>query len=204
MPATMKSRKPKRSPTTPDRILDVAQRLMQKRGYNGFSYADVAGEIGISKASLHHHFSTKAALGAAIIERYAGQTRDALAGIAADKPAAPERLAAFAQLYADVLAKDRLCLGAMLAAEFGTLPQPMQKTVRQFFNDNHGWLEQVIAAGRTARTLSPQGSDGDAARVVLGGLEGAMLIARPLKDIDSFHLTARALLAGLQPRSRAM
>ena len=201
MPATMKRRKSKRSPTTPGRILDVAQRLMQTRGYNGFSYADVAAEIGISKASLHHHFSTKAALGAAIMERYTQQTRDTLARISADKPAAPERLAAFGQLYADVLAEDRLCLGAMLAAEIATLPQPMQKTVRQFFNDLQGWLEQVIAAGRGARTLSPQGTDAEAARVMLGGLEGAMLIARPLKDIDSFNVTARALLTGLQRRT---
>lgn len=200
MPATTKSRKSKRSPTTPERILDVAQRLMQKRGYNGFSYADVAAEIGISKASLHHHFSTKAALGTSIIERYARQTREALARITADKHAAPERLAAFAQLYADVLAEDRLCLGAMLAAEFGTLPQPMQKGVRQFFRDNQGWLEHAMAAGRGAHTLWPQGNDAEAARVLLSALEGAMLISRPLKDIESFHMTARALLAGLQRR----
>jgi len=201
MPATMKNPKSKRSPTTPERIVDVAQRLMQTRGYNGFSYADVAAEIGISKASLHHHFRTKAALGGAIVERYARQVRESLAGIVADKHVAPERLAAFAQLYVDVLAEDRLCLGAMLAAEFATLPQPMQKTVRQFFRDNQAWLEHVIAAGRAARTLAPQGSDADAARVMLGGLEGAMLIARPLKDIDSFNVTARALLAGLQRRA---
>jgi TetR/AcrR family transcriptional repressor of nem operon len=201
MAATMKSRKSKRAPTTPARILDIAQRLMQTRGYNGFSYADVAAEIGISKASLHHHFSTKATLGAAIIERYARQTREALARISADKHSAPDRLAAFTQLYADVLVEDRLCLGAMLAAEFGTLPQPMQKTVRQFFRDNQDWLEHVIAAGRGARTLRPQGNDADVARVMLGGLEGAMLIARPLGDIDSFHATARALLAALQRRS---
>ena len=200
MPATLKRRKSKRSPTTPALILDVAQRLMQTCGYNGFSYADVAAEIGISKASLHHHFSTKAALGTAIIERYARQTREALARITADRHAAPERLAAFAQLYADVLAENRLCLGAMLAAEFGTLPQPMQKTVRQFFKDNQAWLEHVIEAGRGARTLWPQGNDADAARVMLSGLEGAMLIARPLKDIDSFHVTARALLTALQRR----
>ncbi len=201
MPAPTKVRKTKRSSTTPDRILDVAQRLMQTRGYNGFSYADVAAEIGISKASLHHHFSTKAKLGAAIIERYAGLIAAALAAIDAGEREATERLARYTQLYADVLSQDRLCLGAMLAAEFATLPQPMQKTVRQFFRTNHNWLESVIGYGRKAGNLAPQGSDVDAARVLLSGLEGAMLIARPMKDIDSFYVTARALLANLQRRS---
>ena len=66
--ATKKARKTKRPSSTSHRILDVAEYLMQTRGYNGFSYADVAGEIGITKASLHHHFSTKAALGAAVLK----------------------------------------------------------------------------------------------------------------------------------------
>ena len=200
MPAPIKAKKTKRSPTTPDRILDVAQRLMQMRGYNGFSYADVAAEIGISKASLHHHFATKGALGAAIIERYADLIRQTLAGIDADEREATERLVRYTQLYADVLSQDRLCLGAMLAAEFGTLPQPMQKTVRQFFKSNQSWLESVIAYGRKAGSLVPQGTDVEAARVLLSGLIGAMLIASPMKDIDSFYATARALLANLQRR----
>lgn len=38
-----------------DDILDVAQRLLQTRGYNGFSYMDVAGAVGIRSASLHRH-----------------------------------------------------------------------------------------------------------------------------------------------------
>ena len=40
---------------TASKILDVAERLVQLRGFNGFSYADVAEELGISKASLHYH-----------------------------------------------------------------------------------------------------------------------------------------------------
>ncbi|MBS0388958.1 MAG: TetR/AcrR family transcriptional regulator [Proteobacteria bacterium] len=170
---------------------------MQTRGYNGFSYADVAAEIGISKASLHHHFRTKAALGAAIMQRYADGTARALADIEADEPEATERLARFSQLYVDVLRRKRLCLGAMLAAEFGTLPGPMQKIVRQFFRTNHDWLQGTISHGRKAGSLAPQGTDAEAARVLLSGLAGAMLVARPQKDLDGFQVTARALLAGL-------
>jgi TetR/AcrR family transcriptional repressor of nem operon len=36
---------------------------LQTRGYNGFTYADIAAELGIAKASLHHHFASKALLG---------------------------------------------------------------------------------------------------------------------------------------------
>ena len=198
MPAARKKpAKSKRSAGTPDRILDVAEQLMQTRGYNGFSYADVAGEIGITKASLHHHFSTKAALGAAILERYARAFRDALAAIDAADLGAPLRLERYTRLYADVLEQDRLCLCGMLAAEYATLPKPMQRTVRTFFTDNERWLARVIGDGRSGGTLHPRGSDEQVALALLGGLEGAMLVAWPLKNMASFATAARQLLASL-------
>jgi AcrR family transcriptional regulator len=52
---------------TAARILDVAERLVQTRGFNGFSYADVAGELGVTKASLHYRFPGKAERGEALI-----------------------------------------------------------------------------------------------------------------------------------------
>ena len=51
-------RKP--APDTAQRILDIAERLVQTRGFNGFSYADIAGALAVTKASLHYHFPTKA------------------------------------------------------------------------------------------------------------------------------------------------
>ena len=52
---------------TASRVLDVAERLVQVRGFNGFSYADIAAELHITKASLHYHFATKADLGEALV-----------------------------------------------------------------------------------------------------------------------------------------
>ena len=48
---------------TSQQILDIAQRLVQTRGFNAFSYADIANELNVSKASLHYHFTSKAKLG---------------------------------------------------------------------------------------------------------------------------------------------
>jgi TetR/AcrR family transcriptional repressor of nem operon len=193
-----KARKTRRPPGTPERILEVAARLMQTRGYNGFSYADVAAEIGITKASLHHHFSTKAALGAAVLGRYARGFREALAAIDAAGGDAPLRLNRYAKLYEDVLDQDRLCLNAMLAAEYLTLPAAMQKTIRAFFADGERWLARVIGEGRAGGKLHPRGTDDEVASMLLGGLEGAMLVAWPLQDSASFAASARQLLATLQ------
>src|ERR1039458_4825940 len=100
----------RRAGDTRTRILDVAERLVQVRGFNGFSYADIAAELAITKASLHHHFPSKAGLGEALILLYTERFIDALAAIDAEASAAPAKLNAYAGLYVDVLREERMCL----------------------------------------------------------------------------------------------
>src|SRR4051794_36242328 len=67
MPQSAKESLP---PPTSDLILDVAQELLQTRGYNAISYQDIADRIGIRKASIHHHFPNKSDLAQALVRRY--------------------------------------------------------------------------------------------------------------------------------------
>jgi len=190
---------PTKMPTgTAQRILDVAERLVQRRGYNGFSYADVADELGITKASLHYHFASKAELGEALIERYSARFMDALQALDAAPSQPSAKLEAYAALYADVLREQRMCLCGMLAAEYQTLPPAMRAGVLRFLDDNTSWLADVLSDGRTQGTLSFDGAPVDAARAVLAGLQGAMLVARPYSDLTRFQAVAAQTLAGLR------
>jgi TetR/AcrR family transcriptional repressor of nem operon len=183
---------------TAERILDLAERLIQTRGFNGFSYADIAEELGIRKASLHHHFPTKSDLGRRLLLRYHERFLGALAGIdaAGKKPRA--RLQAYAALYEGVLRDgERMCLCGMLAADFTTLPKGIRDEVRRFFDVNEAWLARVLADGRRDRSLKFSGPVDAEARVLLDGFEGAMLVARTYGDPARFTSTARRLLAGL-------
>src|SRR5215210_4702045 len=129
---------------TAARILDSAERLVQSRGFNGFSYADVAAELGVTKASLHYHFAGKAELCEALIGRYAARFAQALEAIDAGGGDAPAKLAAYARIYGDVLRDQRMCLCGMLAADYDTLPEPMRDAVLHFFDDNEGWITNVF------------------------------------------------------------
>jgi TetR/AcrR family transcriptional regulator, transcriptional repressor for nem operon len=182
---------------TAERILDVAEALVQSRGFNGFSYADVAEALGISKAALHYHFPGKAELGEALIARYASRFGDALVAVDRDEPDGPAKLRAYARLYADVFQDDRMCLCGMLAADYATLPDPMRERVVRFFDDNERWLARVLEAGRSDGTLRFHGSPRSVARTLVGGLEGAMLVARPYGDIRRFRAAAALLIDGL-------
>ncbi len=182
-------------------ILDTAERLVQVRGFNGFSYADIAGELDLTKASLHYHFAGKAELGRALIERYTDRFGRALDEIEAAGGAAPAKLAAYVEIYAAVLRDRRMCLCGMLAADYDTLAEPMRAAVVDFFDRNEAWLVHVLEQGEREGTLRLSGSASEAAQALVSGLEGAMLIARPYGDVSRFESASRRLLATLSAQS---
>jgi TetR/AcrR family transcriptional repressor of nem operon len=181
---------------TRSRILDVAQRLIQARGFSAFSYADIAAAVGIRKASIHHHFPTKADLALALMARYRTSFDAALASIMRDHHRAEARLTAYRRLFANVLRDDhRLCMCGMLAADFEALPAKVREEVRGFFDDNETWIASVLAEGKRRGETSSRGTPRARARVVLAALEGAMLVARTYGDVARFDAVARAVLA---------
>jgi TetR/AcrR family transcriptional repressor of nem operon len=184
---------------TAERILDIAERLAQTRGFNGFSYADIAAQLPVTKASLHYHFASKAALGSALIMRYRAVFVRALDAIDSESRSAWEKLQRYVALYDNVMRDDRMCLCGMFAAEYSTLPAPMQEELRRFFDANEQWLTAVLAQGREAKELSFWDSPHERARVFLGALEGTMLVARSYNDDERFRVTAEHLLADFKP-----
>jgi TetR/AcrR family transcriptional regulator, transcriptional repressor for nem operon len=192
----MAAKRTRETNDTAARILDIGERLVQVRGFNGFSYADVASELDMTKAALHYHFPGKAELGRALIERYTLRFTEALADIDERIPDAPDKLAAYAGLYSEVLRGQRMCLCGMLAAEYQTLPDPMRDAVIAFIDLNEAWVEKVLSDGQRAGTITLAGPASNAARLIVGGLEGAMLVARPYGDLARFDTAAEGLLAG--------
>ena len=181
-------------------VLDVAEELVQTRGYNGFSYADVAARLGVTKASLHYHFPSKADLGRALIDRYQRLFDAALSAIDRHSSDPRDQLRQYVALYESVLSNERMCLCGMLAAEIATLPVPMQQGLTSFFDANERWLTTVLESGLRSGVLQFKDSANERARLLLGALEGAMLVARSYRDPHRFHAAAEHMLADIDGR----
>jgi TetR/AcrR family transcriptional repressor of nem operon len=179
-------------------ILDVAERLAQTRGFNGFSYADIAAQLGVTKASLHYHFPSKAGLGRALIARYQTVFSSALAAIDRRAHDPAERLRRYVALFETVMSDDRMCLCGMLAAEYATLPRPMQQQLKRFFDANEIWLASVLDDGCRAGDFGFSEPAAERAQVILGALEGAMLVARSYGDPRRFRSAAEHVLGDLR------
>lgn len=198
-----------RSMQTADRILDVAEELVQVRGYNAFSYADVAAALGIQKASLHHHYASKEDLGMALLERYRRRFLEALREIESECGSATGCLDRYVRLYADVLHRGRMCMCGMLAADIETLPRSMRRGIEGFFAENAAWLTRVLEQGKARGDLLLEESPAATATFIVSSLEGALLVARANGRPRQFDHVARLILRrlrpepGPKPRSRA-
>ena len=182
---------------TATRILDIAEHLVQVRGFNAFSYADVASVMSVTKASLHYHFPSKAILGETLIRRYQGGFQAALTTIERSGEPAAAQICSYIAIYRNVLASGRLCLCCMLAADYMTLPKLMQDGVRRFFDLNYAWLAGVLESGRNAAELDFDGPAMEVATFMVASLEGAMVAAWVDCGGDRFAMIGDRLLASV-------
>lgn len=191
---------------TYERILDSAEHLMVSRGYNAFSYADISGELGVGKATIHHHFPTKADLAAMVLARYRKSNRRHIEGLFAAVSDPVARLEAYVGYWEDCIARQDLpfCIGALLASELPSLPDAVVQQVRGHFADLSGWLGAVIEDGVVSGHLKAVRGPKAEAETLMATVHGAMLAARVAgSDPAVFSAIARPALDRLKPTVEA-
>ncbi|AZF47778.1 TetR/AcrR family transcriptional regulator [Pseudomonas sp. R2-7-07] len=162
--------------TTKAALLHAAETHMRSKGYSAFSYADLAAQIGIRKASIHHHFPTKESLGAKLIKDYVQRFEETLKAIEAMHADPLLRLRGFSRLFVISANDGLLPLCGALAAEMAALPLSLQALTRRFFESQLHWLQSILGdAVEKHRWVLDKPVD-VYAFMLLGALEGASLI----------------------------
>ena len=172
-------------PAKAQEIISIAQSLIQNRGYNGFSFRDVAEAVGIKSASIDYHFPTKSGLVKAIIADYRAAFQLALDEIDARNLPGLEKLEAYAGLFKDTLRTHGcVCLAGILATEVGSLDEEVRVAVDGFFAEQANWLESAVRRGQGEGNIKPDVDAKAFAPAFVSGLEGAMIIARNKGSLD--------------------
>ncbi|WP_153771431.1 TetR/AcrR family transcriptional regulator [Labrenzia sp. CE80] len=181
----------KKTSQTEDRLLDLAESLIRKNGYNGFSFRELAAGIGVKSSSVHYYFPTKAHLGAKVARRYTDrfvallEKNLASAGPGLTADAILDRLHA---LFRKALTEDgQMCLCGVLAAEAAGLPEEVAMETRTFFSRLSQCLEDALAQTTWGQGQSAQARRG-AALKALALYEGALLVARLNGSTELFDL----------------
>ena len=179
-------------------LLNSAELAVRQRGYNGFSFADMARDVGIRKASIHHHFPTKADLALQLIDRYAAQFETALSNIDTAEANAAIKLQAYHALYRDALAGGtQLCLCVSLSAGRDSLTDPVLNRLNQFHEDSIAWLQRTFAEAAQDGSVCGLTDPDSEASATLALMEGAQLMSRAAANIGQFDDATAAFLSRL-------
>lgn len=175
---------------TKQRILLTARRMVQARGYNALSFREIAKEVGIKSAGVHHHFPTKGNLGAALARQYTEEAVKLLHDLLGTFKNEHETLERYTSVFRSALVQDnRMCLCGIMAAEHHDLPDEVRVEVDRFTEVNVDWLCKILSFredARDAQAIKRQ------ALAIFASIEGAQLVARGRGDVSAFDDTVRA------------
>jgi TetR/AcrR family transcriptional regulator, transcriptional repressor for nem operon len=190
---------------TANRIITAGRELIMRRGYNGFSYADIAEAIDIRKASIHHHFPAKTDLVIAVLNDWQEAFHADVEALEASGADAVAQLRAYVGHWERCIADDSapFCVAGMLGAELPALPEEVAQGVKAFFDNLTSWIEQVLESGVKNDLLKLDAPVQTEAATLVSLVYGAMLTARAFGNVTLFNdATGGAVERLVKPRKR--
>jgi len=188
--------------TTRDHIIEAADQLFYRRGYEHTSFADIAGVVQISRGNFYFHFKTKDEILDAVIDRRLVDTREMLDRweIEGNHPA--DRIRSFINILITnrVDIKRYGCPVGTLCTELAKLDHAARPEANALFTLFRTWLRRQFAR---------LGRDADAdtlAMHLLARTQGVATLASAFHDesfirqeVEQMH----AWLSSLRGRRRA-
>lgn len=174
-------------------IIRRTNELLASGGYNGFSYADIAELVEVRKASIHHHFPTKADLVKATVALHRDATRRGLQSLDELTADPLERLVAYSRFWAECIegSNPPICICALLAAELPAVPAEVADEVKGHFRDLHAWVTSNMEEGKSKGKMQLVDAPSAEASMFMASIHGAMLAARATGDALLFWEIAK-------------
>lgn len=178
------------------KALEIVRRtneLLASGGYNGFSYADIAELVDVRKASIHHHFPTKADLVKATVALHRDAVRRGLQSLDESTADPLERLVAYSRFWAECIEESNppICICALLAAELPAVPAEVADEVKGHFRDLHAWIASNMEEGKSKGGMQLSDTPTAEASMFMASIHGAMLSARAAGDALLFWKIAK-------------
>ena len=185
------------SPSSREKILEVAEAHFARRGFSGVGLREVAVAAGLGKSSLFHHFESKAQLYFEVLERVLGRIQERLAPALARPVGPTQRLEGWVDALVDALAEHpataRLLLRGLVEEEdFPDEPLPeaqrAERLLGAILQGIHGLLREGIEQGAFRKVSVPhtvQTLIGATVYHFASGEVGESIMGRPLLSAEA-------------------
>ena len=160
-------------------IIEIAIELVKKYGYDSFSYADLSKTLGITKASIHHHFSKKDDLGLELCSHIHKQMLNEFNSILEEDTSAKNKLYTYFNLYEKIIENgDKICPIASLQAEANIISKEMRDEINLIDNSESEFIEKILNVGVASEEFKKVGNMKIEAILIASTLKGALQYAR--------------------------
>jgi len=164
-----------------EQIVNLAIDFIKKYGFDSFSYKDLSEAVGITKATLHHHFPKKEDLGLAVCKalRVNGQELK----IKIDSlETAKEKIKYIFDNVTDCAKRRDICPLSSLQAEYNVIPDSMKKMVTDLSESEIDFIGEILEDGISEGSFKFKGNSRSMALMVLTSYKGAILYSRVISD----------------------
>jgi len=164
-------------------IMDAAEKRIRIGGFGGFSFREIAADVGIKSSSVHYHFPTKEDLAAAVVRRYGEWASNFLDEMLASEP---DPVKAWTKAFRGTIIAGTMCPCIVMGAASQDLPPAVAAEIRRFFEMH-------------ARKMAEAGLDPDRASELMATITGASVLANIFSDSREFDRATQKLLPQSTP-----
>jgi TetR/AcrR family transcriptional repressor of nem operon len=173
---------------TRQRIISEAAPLFNQRGYEGCSMQDIMSATGLEKGGIYRHFESKEELAAEAFD-YAWQL--AVSKRWANLDSIPNHVDLLKQYIANYSTRSSFPGGCPLlntAVDSDNGNPILRERVRKALRGWQAKLRKILQDGIQAGTIKPEIDVNQVSSLIIGGIEGGMLLSRiekseqPLRD----------------------
>ncbi len=176
---------------TRQQIVEYSADMLRANGFEGFSYLDISRHLGITKASVHHHFPKKVDLGLALCDWTQDWFEQGLSHFDARATSNWNKLDRYVRAaMKHSLNEHKLCPISAFYSDLNKLPDSIKERVKALDDYELDWVTAVMQDGIDNDEFAPNQDPRALASLFIFSCKGALYYAR-LHGKDLFHQTMK-------------
>lgn len=195
--------------STKDEMLEIAIRLLRTGGYEALNFGTIAGELGVTRASVHHYFGNKENLALEALSRYEADFEERFSALSEMHPGDfPTAMAKTHEGTWRRLSENGyagFCAAAQLIADRSWIPEGVGHRASAYYERLIGHFSDLIEESQEAGAVRDDRPAAEIAREALSVHLGVAMMAMSLpgerEPDSSSRRRMREWLLALAPRS---
>lgn len=180
---------------TRESIIHVADELIRERGYNAFSFYDIANNLGIKNSSIHYHFPSKTDLGVAVVKAHLERLKEFRTHSHRTNPEIV--LKQFMYIYSQLKLANRVCIVGSLAPEVLTVDSALAEQLGIFVRYALDFVTELLERGREEKKFAFEGAARTQALMIQTNLLAALQLTRLTEDESDFDTIQKSIVKNI-------